>query len=105
MEKLINTTDLVKTILTEKPETRDDDYLLWAETILETIRKREYPYIYDLTLLYTLKHIHKMGLPPFQSVSRARRKLQAKYPELRGSDRARRGRAKKEKTFKEYAKI
>ena len=48
---------------------------------------------------------HKyLGLPSYESVSRTRRKLQAKYPELAGSRPAQKRRATGEKAYRKYAK-
>lgn len=106
MKKILTTKNLVKTILTEMPETRDDDNLLWLETLRASVRDFKYgSKMCDLTLAYVLKSINRLGLPSFGTVSRARRKLQEEYPELRGSENARRGRAKKEQTFKEFARL
>lgn len=105
MKNMNNISNMVKKVLIEIPETRDDDNLLWLEALRESLKDRKSGYaMADLTLAYVLKSIHKLGLPSFETVSRARRKLQAKYPELRGSENVRRERAKKEKTFKEYSK-
>jgi len=48
---------------------------------------------------------HKyLGLPSFESVSRTRRKLQARYPELAGSRPVQKMRATGEKAYRRYAK-
>ena len=48
---------------------------------------------------------HKyLGLPSFESVSRTRRKLQARYPELVGSRHVQKMRATGEKAYRRYAK-
>jgi len=48
---------------------------------------------------------HKyLGLPSFESVSRTRRKLQARYPELVGSRPVQKMRATGEKAYRRYAK-
>ena len=105
MKRLINITQAVKEILEEKPETRDDDNLLWLEALRLSVRDWKYGNkMCDLTLAYVLKSINRLGLPSFESVSRARRKLQETYPELRGPDRAQRRRAENEKKFEEYAR-
>lgn len=104
MKKILITADLVKRLLEEKPETRSDDYLLWAETILATMRESECP-LNNLNMIYVLKHIRELKIPDFGTVGRARRKLQEKYPELRGSERVRKGRAKREVAFKGFAKL
>lgn len=43
-------------------------------------------------------------LPRYASVSRARRKLQAKYPELKATDKIKERRLEREILFEEYAK-
>ena len=45
-----------------------------------------------------------LGLPGFESVSRTRRKLQAKYPELAGSRPTQKRRMTGEKAYRKYAK-
>ena len=45
-----------------------------------------------------------LGLPSFESVSRTRRKLQARYPELAGSRPVQKMRATGEKAYRRYAK-
>ena len=48
---------------------------------------------------------HKyLGLPSFESISRTRRKLQARYPELAGSRPVQKMRATGEKAYRRYAK-
>ena len=46
----------------------------------------------------------EVGLPPFESVSRARRKLQEKYPELRATKTTEYARAIKQIEFEDYSK-
>lgn len=105
MKKLLNTTKLVKEILTDKPETRNDDNLLWLESVRAVVKNFKYGNkMTELTFAYVLKNIHSLGLPSFESVSRSRRKLQEKYPELRGSEYVRRKRSEREKVYREYAK-
>ena len=45
-----------------------------------------------------------LGLPSFESVSRTRRKLQARYPELAGSRPVRKKRSAGEHDYRRYAK-
>lgn len=105
MKKLLNITELVKGILEEKPETRNDDNLLWLEAVRAAVQDKKYGNkMTELTFAYVLKNIYTSGLPSFASVSRARRKLQEKYPELRGTERTKRRRAENEKKYREYAR-
>lgn len=106
MKKILEVAKRVEMILQEKPETRDDDNLLWLEAVRETVRDWETGNkMCELTFAYVLKNIRSLGLPSFETVSRARRKIQAKHPALRGSERAAKGRAKKEKVYKEFARL
>lgn len=105
MKKLLTVKSLVKTILTEKPETRDDDELLWLVAVDTVAKNQKREWVCDLRFKIAVAYLRELGLPTFETVSRARRKLQEEYPELRGSENARRGRAKKEQTFKEFARL
>lgn len=104
MKKLLKITELVKGILEENEETRDDDNLLWLEAIRETAYKRDCVYVLDWSIAGLMNNIRNLHLPTFESVSRARRKLQEKYPELRGEEKARKEREKREEIYKEYAR-
>lgn len=105
MKRLCEITKLVKNILEEKPETRDNDNLLWLEAVRETVRTFNYGNaMNELTFAYVLKNVYTLKLPSFETVSRARRKLQEKYPELRGSKKVRRKRIERETVYKEYAR-
>tara|TARA_R110002020_G_scaffold4272_4_gene18989 strand:- start:958 stop:1266 length:309 start_codon:yes stop_codon:yes gene_type:complete len=70
--------DLVKFILERSPESRDNDnILLWI------VWKKEYPIIETDVQEFKKLFITKQ-LPAMESITRARRKLQEIYPELRG---------------------
>lgn len=78
MAKIRKVTPQVEKILEEMPETRDDD----RELILQV-----YARYYDVWLgdrFY--KIMRKKDLPPFESIRRARQKIQAKRPDLRASE-------------------
>lgn len=103
--KLTNVTQLVRTILTDTPETRDDDYLLWLESIQRVARNNNIP---DISKIMTVGDYLKIAkysqMPHYESVSRARRRLQEKYPELRGSSETQSARAELEQEYREYAR-
>lgn len=104
MKRILDITKTVKGILEEQPETRDDDNLLWLEAIRETAYQRDCVYVLDWSISGIMRNIGTLGFPPFGTVSRARRKLQKKYPELKGTKRIQRERAKQEKKFEEFAR-
>ena len=93
-----NTAKIVKKILQEQPETRGNDYLLWLEVI-----KGEGNYS-QMTVSDFLEWAKVMKIPCFETVSRARRKLQAKYPELRATKPVQEARAEKEVEYIEFAR-
>ena len=87
--ELKTTTELVKAILTENPETRNSDRLLYVE----------------LTKYYSEKfNLDSWGLPEIETVGRCRRKLQRDYPELRANDTVEGFRTVRQEEFKKYAR-
>ena len=105
-----NTAKIVKKILQEQPETRGDDYLLWLKVIEEETSgdvlgiANLAPISRTLTVEEFLQTAKKRGVPCFETVSRARRKLQAKYPELRATKPVQEARAEKEVEYIEFAR-
>ena len=87
----------VKSILMEKPEARDDDRVLYV-ILMERINPIAPGMPFDRVFL----NASRLGLPNYDSVSRARRKLQHQFPELRGSDGATMRRYKYWKEVRDY---
>lgn len=96
VEKLKDIEKEVQLILKNKPQTREDDFLLYAEII-----KRYNPKLLELPAMKFLISHNAYNVPNIKSVERARRKVQEKHPEL-ASERAKRKRAKAEQTYFEY---
>lgn len=71
--------DLVKRIMTEHSATRDDDFKLYARVCYAKV-----PASMNYSFPYALWHHTEMNLPSYESVTRARRKVQELEPELRG---------------------
>lgn len=97
VEKLKKLENVIKPILENKPQTREDDFLLYAEVI-----KAYNPTLLEVsakTFLYA--HI-TLNVPNIKSIERTRRKVQRKYPEL-ASERAKKKRAKEEQAYFNYA--
>lgn len=98
VNKLLKQEEIVKPILEKFPETREDDFLLYAEVI------REYrPELADLSVLHFFVAHKHLYCPSYNSITRVRRRLQKKYPELL-SEKAKAKRAKEEAVYREYAK-
>ena len=98
MSKIKKTETVVRAILEENKEARDDDFLLVALAC-----RRFCPSIMGETFTSVLSQHKQYGLPSFESITRARRKLQANNESLRGSERMRRIRNEEEEEFRDYA--
>lgn len=78
MSKLNKLEPVVKQVLTEYEETRSDDFKL----IYAVYRELDFFHT-TRELFYEIMMNHKLyNLPPFESITRCRRKLQKDYPEL-----------------------
>jgi hypothetical protein len=103
--KLVNTAYLVKQILTEMPEARDDDYLLWLkviERVSETLNIPDYTKTIPFGLFLATAKYSK--LPHFETVSRTRRKIQEKFPELRATAETQAARSELEESYRDFAR-
>ena len=69
----------VKRIMTNWPATRDDDMLLYAIFIAESRLISS-----DETFYKVMSTAKARKLPSYESVTRARRKVQEKEPDMRG---------------------
>lgn len=86
----------VKEILEQNEYARKDDHILYSEYLTEKS---------DTGILYSFLHYKELGIASFESVSRARRRVQTKYPELRADKDTEHGRLKREAEFySEYSK-
>lgn len=104
MKKLLRTSNLVKEILTEIPATRNSDSLLYLKVIERIATQSDQPI--DLTQIsvpYFLCNIKRLNFPYFETVRRARQKVQENHPELKSSVEVEAVKAQKEKAFRAYA--
>lgn len=91
---------LVEKILEEKPSTRFSDYNLFVEVVRRLNRKLLRLPAEDF--FRAVKH-KENGVPKHETVTRCRRKIQAKRPELKEPHTAQK-RAERETEFKDYAR-
>lgn len=98
MEELLTMEQLVKTTLENYPQTRNSDALLYI-TIINRMSPKTAKRSYEDVMLRACE----MGLPNYDTVSRTRRKLQAKYKALQGETKVKKIRRDRYKVFKEYA--
>lgn len=90
---------LVKVILEEDKEARKDDFKLIAE-VYHRINQEVGKLSFNVVMLG-----HKtLNLPPVETITRARRKLQNKYEHLRANETIEKLRANEEEEFRRYAK-
>lgn len=103
MQKIKNVEKTVFEILKKCPYSRGDDYLLYYYVIgVYFERNPKLGNINRVSFASIMCDHYALGLPSYETVTRARRKLQAKHPELISKPDACR-RRKAEKVFREYA--
>lgn len=94
--------NIVKNTLTNIEKTRNDDYMLTYFVIKKYLDEKNIKIEY----FYQIMMFHKTyGLPSIESITRARRLLQSKYPELRANREVEKIRAEEEKQYREMARI
>lgn len=88
MAKKNEVRDMVYAILTQKPETRDNDMYLASAYWYKQLHQRgiEAHNLTGLQMLTMLKHYKNNGLVSFETISRQRRLIQETTPELRGEE-------------------
>jgi hypothetical protein len=102
MSKIAKIEKVVLKVLEEQPHTRLDDMVLIAnvyDEILENKALNTYSASFDFICSYRAE----LGLPAFETITRVRRKIQSRRPDLI-DDSTRVKRHKRIKDFKEYAK-
>lgn len=103
MQKIKQIEPLVKTILSVKPSTRRDDFELYYHAVREHfINNPQLGAFDECSFEKAMLHHKTMGLPSYESVTRCRRRLQAKHPELKDPKKAAE-RSRAEKEFRAYA--
>ena len=99
MRNLKTIENKVKTILKKNEDARNDDMVLYLALCNLCLKDAG-----AIPLAEIMTQHRSLGLPSFESVSRTRRKLQARYPELAGSRPVQKIRATGEKAYRRYAK-
>lgn len=101
--KLYKTTDLVKEILMKNKQARNSDTHLYLQVIYKVGMLKGID-VNAMPVTEFLMKRNKLGFPCYESVSRARRKLQAEYSELAGTDEVEEQKVINERVYKEYAR-
>ena len=104
MKKSKQLENRVKNILSENKKYQKSDNVLMARIWYDDSRKLNYGNIHDVSGLQFLAFLRDGYLTSWESVTRCRRKLQAKYPELRDEKtwELRHGKAEKMVKTKQY---
>lgn len=89
---------VVKNTLEISESAREDDFLLVCKVYGELNGAVKYK-----NFEYVMKNHKELGLPSFESITRARRKLQSKYVYLRPPKEIQRVRTEQMDRFREYA--
>lgn len=97
--KLQNTKALVKSILEEVPESRNNDMRLYFE-----VCRKVNGNILDYPFGRVILRLDRFNLPPFESVRRSRQKVQSEHPELAANDVVQVFRAENEEQYREFAR-
>ena len=103
MFDLKNTTALVKSILEQDKQCRNSDSFLYLKVLTE-VGKQKGIDIEKMSIPFFLLNLHGAGLPPFESVRRARQKIQAAHPDLAACERVEGFRMENEAEFRAYAR-
>lgn len=99
MESLKKIEEVVTATLTVFPETRNSDNILYDYVV------RSYnPEVLSKSLSDFLRYFTDYNIPRFESVARCRRRVQEKYPELKGNEDVRAWRKENDSKFRNYAK-
>lgn len=86
---------IVTEILKTNPETREDDMLL-----ISAVFDKLYKGLTDMSFNFIVNRRKELKLPTFESITRARRYIQAEHPEL-ASERAKQNRQEEEQKYRE----
>lgn len=98
MAKLQTMEKVVLQVLEEVPEARKDDHMLMY-SVCRKLNKELLTYTFGAVMY----HHAGFGLPNWETVTRCRRKLQAKFPYLKDPEMAV-IRDKEQEEYREYAK-
>lgn len=101
--ELKNITKLVHSLLEDNRQARNSDSFLYFK-VLEYISEQKGYTLSRITVPNFLGNMKEYGFPCFESVRRARQKLQATYPELRACDNVEQFRSENEEAVRDYAR-
>lgn len=98
MTDMDNIYDCVKSILEHDDKARGDDAVLYVKMC-----KLKNPDVLSMPFYVVMQRSRELGLPAFESVSRARRKVQSDFEYLKPSERICEARSEQEQMMFEWA--
>jgi hypothetical protein len=98
MNKFKKIEPLVKSILEKNEQARKDNFILIAEVYYSLV-----PEVADYSFTAVMLSHKEFKLPSFESITRARRKLQREYEDLRPSEEVQTARLNETKEYIDYA--
>ena len=102
-KSLYQTSAIVKEILENNRRSRNSDTYLYLQVLYKVGLIKGID-VNAMPVTEFLMKRNKLGFPCYESVSRARRKLQAEYSELAGTDEVEEQKVINERVYKEYAR-
>ena len=98
MLNLRTTNDIVRMILLRMPATRNSDNILYCE-----VCNQINPMVKNMNFEYVMRNRKELGIPGFETVRRARQKLQAEHQELAANNEVSMIRSDLEREYRNYA--
>ena len=102
--RLTNIKGLVKSILARDVKARNSDSYLYLKVLCTIAKDRNDIDIENVTIISFLLNMQDWGFPQFESVRRARQKLQSEFPELSANNTVAIARKQNEKEYRAFAK-
>lgn len=102
MNNLKQTSQLVKSILTDNPRTRNSDSFLYLQVLKHYARETGNP-VHEMSVQAFLFYMGELGVPPFETVRRTRQKVQQMHPELAANATVSQMRRENEAAYYAYA--
>ena len=99
---LKDTTALVKSILEQDEQCRNSDSFLYLK-VLSVLANHKGFMLDTMTVPYFLTNLHGTEFPPFESVRRARQKVQERNPHLAACEQVSKFRADNELEYRAYS--
>ncbi len=102
MNSLKNTSEIVRGILAVDKRARNSDSFLYLQVLKHYARETGKP-VCDMPVQDFLLEMGHIGVPPFETVRRARQHAQQKHPELAANDYVKQMRSENEAAYYAFA--